>query len=112
MLQRDLLVRLLRLTNGENNLELYQYDGIDAPTNSSNNLQVPYWHNAQSQFFVGFDFRCIKGAEGSGLNIAKSPLDITLETKQAHQPTDNSYQVDCFMLVGSACNVKVGGYCS
>lgn len=93
--------------NGENNLQLFQYDGIDVPTAST--TAVPYYQNCQTQFFIGFDFRCIRGAEGSGLNISKSPLDITLELKQAHASTDNSYQVDAFLLVGSAVNCKIGG---
>jgi hypothetical protein len=88
--------------NGENNLQLYTYDGLDTGSGY-------FYHNAQTQFFIGFDLRTLKGAERSGLNIAKSPLDITLELKNSHAVTDDSFQVDCFLLVGSALNVRPGG---
>jgi hypothetical protein len=96
---------------GENNLQEYSFDGLDPGTKnaSSGAITAGYYHNCQTQFFIGLDLRTLRGAERSGLNIAKSPLDITLEVKNAHATTDDSYQCDVFLMVGTCLSVKPGG---
>ena len=51
-------------------LRNYEYEGIDPVTYA--------WTNMNSSFFLAFDFTNVKGAEMSGISLAKSPLDVNL----------------------------------
>jgi hypothetical protein len=87
---------------GENTLDKYTYEGVDTTTGMFN--------NSNTDFFLGFDLRTLRGAEKSGISIAKSPLDLTLETKTSGGVTNTTdYQIDVFLLDGRALNVKSAG---
>jgi hypothetical protein len=76
----------------ETHVSKYLYEGID---------QFGIWQNCTPQFCFALDLRCVAGAEGAGISLAKGSLDISFQLAGAHLARDDAIQVDYFLLVGA-----------
>ena len=88
------------------NIQSYLYDGIE--TSGAN---AGAWMNANTQFFLGFNFETVPRAEMSGLSLVKSNLDVYLEMKGGSgvPVRTNSLNLDQFLICGSVVKVTPTG---
>ena len=84
-------------------LRSYEYEGIDPVTYA--------WTNANTNFFLGFDFTSVKGAEMAGISLAKSPLDIYLycNTTNSVPSRVTDLVLDFFYQLGGVLKFSISG---